>query len=269
MSDLITGSNLQGTGPGQADSVTPVMRTASKTLVPGDDRVVMADPTSGVLTFTLPDAVSSAGICFLVKRVVNGSNHVAIAAGGSDTIDGVTSDFIIGNVNEWLEVVSDGTTDWRVIGRRTFAVAVMQYVGTTTTQTLTTTPVKIDAWNTNGLSTPGRIIADQANNVVGVLNIQNSFLDAYEVVFALTFRYANSVDLDFTAYVNGVATTVGAPSVGKGAGTDVHVSFNAPITVLASGGTPQDIEVRASVGSGSNTITYNTGMILTAQRSGG
>jgi len=68
MTALIPGTRLKVTSGVGVDSIIPAARTVSKTLVPGVDEVVMADPTLGLIAFVLPDAVTNPGVQFFYKK---------------------------------------------------------------------------------------------------------------------------------------------------------------------------------------------------------
>ena len=92
--------------------------TSSQTLAVDTDRFVMVDPSAGDVVLELPDAASSSGKPFTIKRVVNGDNAVTVTAVGSDTIDGVAT-FVVSSVGDVVELLSDGGTDWREMGELT------------------------------------------------------------------------------------------------------------------------------------------------------
>jgi len=250
----------------ECDSIIPTTATGSRILVPGDDRRVMSDPTLGDITLTLPDAASNAGVVFLVKRIDNGANILQVAPDVGDTIDG-GSNFILGNINEWVELISDGTVNWRIMGRRTFAVGVLSFTNPTTTQAITGAFQKIDVWNFAPVATPGRVFSDHPNNKFEVLNIQTTPGDQYDVNFSASLQYANNVDVDIAVFVDGVETSLGAHFTGDGA-NDEHISFQGVVSVLTVNGVPQDVDIRVRADS-NNDITYTTGMATSISRVGG
>jgi len=267
MTILTSGTDVQATEESQIDTVVPFSTAANLTLIPGTHRVVIADPNGAPRTYTLPDAASNESVRFLIKRntLSDQINFVTLAPAGSDKIDGGTS-FILGNANEYVEIISDGTDTWRVINSRTVAIAVMQFIDTSTTQILTTGYQIVDSWNTDTFNTAGRILSDEANNRLEVRNVANEVQDGYKVSFEGNIQYTNNVDLTFAVFVDGVETTAGLTVSGKGS-NDVLVNFLGIVGVLASGGI-QDIDLRVNPNSG-GTITYFSKTSLIAERIGG
>lgn len=265
---LIPGSDQVAQSETILGSILPVTLDAGTLFVPALHRFVIANPNLGNLDFTLPDGTSSAGVCFELKRNEFVGNFVRLLTTGADTIDG-TDQFILGNKNEVVVVISDGTPIWRVRYFSTFAIAAIQFIGTTETQSITTLFQKIDVWTTDAFITPGRVASDFANNKFSVLNIQNQApgQDGYKVFFEGAIEYQNNVDLDFVMFVDGVQSEAGITVTGKGTNI-VVVSFNGIIGVQASGGVPQDIDIRVK-GISANTITYHSKMNCLIERIGG
>ncbi len=92
--------------------------TVSKTLAIDTDAYTMADPTGGDIDLTLPDATTNTGKIFVLKRVATVGNAVCILTTGSDTIDGAST-FPLEDTNDALVLLSDGGTDWHIIGEST------------------------------------------------------------------------------------------------------------------------------------------------------
>lgn len=264
--DLITGSDAVAESATILGSIIPTTEGASIPLVPATHRAIVVDASSGDWTGTLPDAESNGGVNFEVKRDEQDSDFFAqLLPSGTDTIDG-SDKYILGNPNEYVHVRSNGTKIWRVVNTRTFAIAAIQYVDTSTTQNLTALFQKINAWNLDTFKTPGRVVSDFANNKIKVLSVQSDPQDGYEVTFNGSFQYANNVDLTFALFVDGVETQVGTLVTGKGS-TTLPVGFQGIAAVLKAGG-PQDIDVRVKATS-DNTITYFSKMTLVVRRIGG
>lgn len=90
-----------------------VVKTANYT-VTVDDIIILADPTSGDVTLTLP-AANGTGIkrkLILVKKTV-AANSVIIDGNAAETIDGAAT-YTLTNLNECVLIVSD-ETNWRVL----------------------------------------------------------------------------------------------------------------------------------------------------------
>ncbi len=266
MADLTTGSDTVAEAATILGSIIPPTEGASIPLVPATHRAIVADASSGDLTFTLPDAAANAGVNFEIKRDEQTSDFFAqLIPSGSDTIDG-TDKYILGNPNEYVHVRSDGTSVWRVVNTRTFAIAALQFGDTSTTQSVTDTFQKMTLWSTNTFRTPGRVLSDFVNNRFEILNVQSDPQDGYTVAFNGAIQYANNVDLTFAIFVDGTETEVGTPATGKGS-NNVLVGFQGVVGVLKAGGV-QDIDIRVKADS-DNTITYFSKTNMVIRRIGG
>ena len=84
--------------------------TASYTIV-ADVFYVRADGTGGVLTVTLPAALTSSGRQIAVKKIDASANAITIAAAGSDTIDGAAT---MSLASQWDKqvLISNGDDGW-------------------------------------------------------------------------------------------------------------------------------------------------------------
>lgn len=237
------------------------------TTLNGDNDFVLSDDSGAVTkqTITLPTAVGIAGKFYTIKKVSGGTKFTSIAPTGGETIDNISPEFILGNNNEFVDVVSNGT-NWKVAGRRTFDFGqIARPAGSgTTTQPLTPTPIVADFFDTNSFSTPGRSTADQANNQISVVDIQNLGGDAHEVFANVTFQYDNSQNVTFEIYVNGVATGLSQSQEGKGSNDNVSLTINGFVSLTVE---PSNIQLFVFA-QNSSTITYLSGT-LTNERIGG
>lgn len=77
-----------------------------------NDSIIVADPTSGSVTITLPRADEAKGKRFTVKKKDSGANTVTVQA-NSGNIDGAASQVISAPYASW-DFVSDGTNYWIV-----------------------------------------------------------------------------------------------------------------------------------------------------------
>lgn len=77
--------------------------------------LVLADSTAGAFILTLPTAVGATGKVITIKKTDSSSNLVTIDGNSSETIDGSTT-FVLGNINNFIKIVSDGT-NWTIIAK--------------------------------------------------------------------------------------------------------------------------------------------------------
>lgn len=76
------------------------------------DEYVMANASSGALTYTLPTAVGNSQV-YTVKKTDSSANAVTIATTGGQTIDGAST-LVINVRNQSFSLVSDGS-NWNII----------------------------------------------------------------------------------------------------------------------------------------------------------
>lgn len=89
--------------------------TANTTLTVASGTLQTIDTSGGAVTVTLPDAATSSGKVFAVKKIA-GSNAATLQRAGSDTIDGSNSvGFSASLQNQSILIESDGTTTWRIL----------------------------------------------------------------------------------------------------------------------------------------------------------
>lgn len=105
----VTASALSSTG----SVMLPVRTISSSASAGSSDFVVKVNATSAAVTYTLPAASASTNRILSIQKVDSSANAVTIAANGSDTINGATSQ---GISTQWgaITLQSDGTT-WTVI----------------------------------------------------------------------------------------------------------------------------------------------------------
>lgn len=89
-----------------------VTKTAAYTITNSDD-IVLCNAAGGAFTVTLPSATGNTGRQFVVKRLNSGSNTVAVAAVGGQTIDGASS-VSLSVQYQIITVVCDGS-NWFTI----------------------------------------------------------------------------------------------------------------------------------------------------------
>jgi hypothetical protein len=95
-----------------AGGPVPVSTKSGNYVILTTDCFVAGDCTSAPLTFTLPPASGNTGRIFYVKKIDSTSNALVVVGSGSDTIDGSSSQSILG---QWisLSLISNGTSYWR------------------------------------------------------------------------------------------------------------------------------------------------------------
>lgn len=95
-----------GSGGGASRSVST--KTANYTLT-ASDSVILANPTSGDITLTLPTASTVTGKTFSVKRTHGTANALKVTS--AQNIDGATDNFI-DNQYDFVNYYCDGSTYW-------------------------------------------------------------------------------------------------------------------------------------------------------------
>lgn len=91
----------------------PVTTTAASYTVTSNDCIVLADATGGAITVTLQAADQAKKKRIMIKKIDASANAVTIAAAGSDTIDGASTDSLPIQYDT-MELASDGA-NWFIV----------------------------------------------------------------------------------------------------------------------------------------------------------
>jgi hypothetical protein len=75
---------------------------------------VLANAAGGLFTLTLPAASAAAGSVIHIKKSDATGNQVSVAAGGSDTIEGVVSVKLLAQYKSYT-LWSDGVSKWYIL----------------------------------------------------------------------------------------------------------------------------------------------------------
>lgn len=212
-------------------------------------RVTAVDLPAGNVTVSLPLAASVAKQFFTVKRVANGVNVLTITS--AELIDSVSNDIVLGIVHESITFYSDGV-NYIITERNTSAYASIS----TLTQTVfasSTSPQKLTTWDTNVISTAGRITADEANNRVDVIYASGDAFDRIKISAELSMQFASNVIASFQIYYG--ESPVGHPFSINGLGISKPITI--PIQAIYSATGVGSIEIWVSTDSATN-ITIDT-----------
>lgn len=112
----ITDGGSLVSSPGNAQIFETQSVGASLTISPSDTFVYLVVDTTADRTITLPLANAvSAGRIYIIKDSSGQSldNNITLAAAGSDTIDGETSQTLNSNYGSWT-IVGDGSSNWYI-----------------------------------------------------------------------------------------------------------------------------------------------------------
>lgn len=112
---LTTGGSIVSS-PGNAQIFEYQAVSSNLSIVPGDSFVYLAVDTTASRTITLPLASAvTAGRIYIVKDISGQSldNAISVAASGSDTVDGASSQDLNSNYGSWT-IVGDGSTNWYI-----------------------------------------------------------------------------------------------------------------------------------------------------------
>ncbi len=94
------------------DTPPVLTKTANYTLTK-DDKVILADATSGAFTVTLPVAALAKNLMFDIKKIDSSSNIVTLDGDGSEEIDGATTFDLLGE-DESVRIICNGTA-WFIL----------------------------------------------------------------------------------------------------------------------------------------------------------
>lgn len=204
---------------------------------------------SGDVTMSLPAAASVANRHFTVKRLTNGINVLTITS--TDLIDSNANDIVLGIIHESITFYSDGT-NYIIVERNTAAYASISTISPTTFAA-TTSPQKLTTWDTDVISTAGRITADEANNLIDVIYASGDEFDRIKISAEISIELASNVIASFQIYYAG--SPIGHPFSINGLGTGKPTTV--PIQAIYSATGVGSIEIWVSTDAATN-ITVNS-----------
>lgn len=204
---------------------------------------------SGDVTMSLPAAASVANRHFTVKRLTNGINVLTITS--TDLIDSNANDIVLGIIHESITFYSDGT-NYIIVERNTAAYASISTISPTTFAA-TTSPQKLTTWDTDVISTAGRITADEANNLIDVIYASGDEFDRIKISAEISIELASNVIASFQIYYAG--SPIGHPFSINGLGTGKPTTM--PIQAIHSATGVGSMEIWVSTDAATN-ITVNS-----------
>jgi len=207
---------------------------------------------SGNVTLSLPSASSVSNQFFTVKRVTNGTNVLTITS--TELIDSVSTNIVLGIIHESITFYSDGA-NYIITERNTSAYASVS-TAASTTFAATTTAQKLTTWDTNVISTAGRMDADQANNRVDVIYASGDAFDRIKIAAEISLQFASNVTATFFAYYDG--SVVGQPFSINGLGSGKSTTI--PIQAIHSATGVGAVEIWVSTDS-ATTLTILSGSL--------
>ena len=90
-----------------------VTKTGNYTAVAGD--IIFCNTASGGFTVTLPLSSTNPSAEIIVKKISADGNAVTIATSGSDKVDLSTTNYILDQSGDAMDVIADGTTNWGIV----------------------------------------------------------------------------------------------------------------------------------------------------------
>jgi hypothetical protein len=84
--------------------------------VDSGDAVILVDTGGTTFTVNLPPANENPGKAFFIKKIDAAAASVKLQPQAGDVIDGAASNSTITQQFDCLQIVSDGTTNWWIIG---------------------------------------------------------------------------------------------------------------------------------------------------------
>jgi len=224
-----------------------------------DTPMTFVDPSSGDVTVTLADGAEWTGIAQTVQRVANGGNTVSIQSTGG-MINGYNTSFVFGNMNDVATFFYDGS-DYFVTSRLSNAIAAIT-LSAQTTANITTSFTKLDIFDIDSYSTPGRLVGDAANAEIDILTHPGGGAEeGYRVDFTITFEAGNGDIVDAQVFIGGVAVpSTLTTSNGLGSGRPTSIGINLPVGISSI----SEIDVRLKANATlNNTTIYNAALVVT------
>ena len=235
LNEIKTVSNANGVNfDGRLNSVEGYVTNRSSYASVSADSTISAAVTavslpSGDVTLTLPSASSVSNQFFTVKRLTNGVNVLTITSG--DLIDSNANDIVLGIIHESVTFYSDGT-NYIIVERNTSAYASISTV-TPTTFAATTSPQLLNTWDTNVISTAGRMTADEANNKIDVIYASGDAFDRIKISAEVNIEFASNVIASFQIYYGG--SPIGNPFSVNGLGIAKPITIPIQTVYSATG----------------------------------
>lgn len=188
------------------------------------NKVILADATALILTYTLPDA-SDAGDGFAVSVLKSdvSTNGVIVDGAGSDTVLG-TATQTLSTQNQSLLLVSDGVSNWNAMGYDNVAVASdtvagkIQIADQTAMETATSTVLSV---------TPGRAKYAPSSAKAWVTFSSSGGISGSYNVTSVTKNGTGDFTLVYTAAINTPCPTVNAVVNNRNNGNTVMLAANA------------------------------------------
>ena len=215
-------------------------------------RVTAVDLPTGSVTVSLPSAATVAKQFFTVKRVANGVNVLTITS--AELIDSVSNNIVLGIIHESITFYSDGAN--YIITERNTAAYSSVSTAASATFAATTTAQKLTTWDTNVISTAGRMDADQANNRVDVIYASGDAFDRIKIASEISLEFASNVTATFHAYYGG--SPVGQPFSINGLGSGKSTTI--PIQAIHSATGVGSVEIWVST-TATTTLTVLSGSL--------
>lgn len=235
LNEIKTVSNANGVNfDGRLNSVEGYVTNRSSYASVSADSTISAAVTavslpSGDVTLTLPSASSVSNQFFTVKRLTNGVNVLTITSG--NLIDSNVNDIVLGIIHESVTLYSDGT-NYIIVERNTSAYASISTV-TPTTFAATTSPQLLNTWDTNVISTAGRMTADEANNKIDVIYASGDAFDRIKISAEVNIEFASNIIASFQIYYGG--SPIGNPFSVNGLGVAKPITIPIQTVYSATG----------------------------------
>jgi hypothetical protein len=235
LNEIKTVSNANGVNfDGRLNSVEGYVTNRSSYASVSADSTISAAVTavslpSGDVTLTLPSASSVSNQFFTVKRLTNGVNVLTITSG--NLIDSNVNDIVLGIIHESVTFYSDGT-NYIIVERNTSAYASISTI-TPTTFAATTSPQLLNTWDTNVISTAGRMTADEANNKIDVIYASGDEFDRIKISAEVNIEFASNVIASFQIYYGGLP--IGNPFSVNGLGIAKPITIPIQTVYSATG----------------------------------
>mgnify|MGYP003624944969 FL=1 len=235
LNEIKTSVNFNGAdADGRLNAVEGYVTNRSSYAFVSADSAISAAVTavslpSGNVTLTLPSASSVSNQFFTVKRATNGVNVLTITSG--ELIDSNANDIVLGIIHESITFYSDGT-NYIIVERNTSAYASISTVSPTAFAA-TTSPQKLTTWDTNVISTAGRIAADEANNMVDVIYASGDAFDRIKISAEISIELVSNVIASFQIYYAG--SPIGHPFSINGLGTNKPTTMPIQAVYSATG----------------------------------
>ena len=197
--------------------------------------LIYLDTDGGDVEIQLPPAANYPDEEIYFKRITNSTNIANLIPFAGDTFEGesVFDEFPLAFKNDLVKIKSDGVNTWRILERRTFCGASLTLIPPGAVD-VTTTPTKLEAYNSVMGTTRLRCEGNLANSSIDILSTQIDPGDFYDIRFSASLQYQVNQNVHLQVYCDGTPLpTLSASTSGEGPSDNCNLSLSQMVHITA------------------------------------